>query len=139
MTGAQGEGTADKTLPRKQEAAIMALLSESTLQLAATAAGISESTLRRLLRDEHFAAAYREARRQAFGQAIGQLQHGARKAVATLLRVCDDVGAPAHAQVAAARAVLEMGQKWIETEEMEARLAAIEARLAQEGDRSGAA
>lgn len=50
-------------LSRKQEAAVAALLTESTLCRAAERARVGEVTLWRWLKEPGFKAAYREARR----------------------------------------------------------------------------
>ncbi len=54
--------------PKQEEAAISALLSEPTIEAAATRAGIGGSTLRRWLTEPEFKARYRAARRQVVGR-----------------------------------------------------------------------
>jgi hypothetical protein len=53
---------------RKKEQAIAALLTETNAKEAARAIGIGSATLLRWLKEPEFDAAYREARRAAFGQ-----------------------------------------------------------------------
>jgi transposase-like protein len=53
---------------RKKEEAIAALLTHRNIEEAAKAAGIGPNTLLRWLKVPEFQAAYREARRAAFGQ-----------------------------------------------------------------------
>ena len=53
-----------------------------------------------------FATAYREARRQAFGQSIARLQQASTAAVSTLLTVMIDPGSPASVRVRAPDSVL---------------------------------
>ena len=56
----------DQKLTAKQEKLLASLLSSPTVQQAAAAAGVSEPTAYRWLReDAAFDAAYRQARRQA--------------------------------------------------------------------------
>jgi hypothetical protein len=117
-------------LSRKREQAIAALLSASTLVEAAKAAGIGDRTLWRWLQDPHFQTAYRQARRDAVGQAIARLQQVASTAVDTLESVMKSSAARDSARVAAARAVLELGVRAIELEDLEARLTALEQHLA---------
>jgi len=73
-----------------------------------------------------FDAAYRAARRAAFGQSIARLQQASGAAVATLLKIMVDQNAPASSRVRAAESVLEHAGKAIEIEEIEARLTALE-------------
>jgi hypothetical protein len=70
---------------RKQEDAIAALLTQRNVEEAARAAGISVRTLLRWLKLPEFQTAYRQARRDAFGQATARLQQGAS---AARLRLC---------------------------------------------------
>lgn len=111
---------------RKFEAAIVALLAEPTIQAAAKAAGISYTSLWRWLQEPEFQEEYRKARRHALGQATAQLQQASSAAVKALKEIVEDTKAPSSSRVMAARAVLEMGFKGIELEDLEARLAAIE-------------
>jgi len=71
-------------LTAKQERAIIALLSASTIGAAAAAAGIGERTLFRWLSEPTFQDSYQQARRQAFDRAAGRLQVIATKAVDAL-------------------------------------------------------
>ena len=121
-------------LSRKQEALISALLLEPTLAEAAQAAGIGEVTAWRWLQDAAFQAAYREARREVVRHAITQVQRATGEAVETLRNVMQDADAPASARVSAAKAVLETAVKAVELEDLEARIAALEA--AQQGGAS---
>jgi hypothetical protein len=117
------------------EAAIIALLEQPTIPEAAKAAGVSYTSLWRWLQDPTFQAEYRNARRQALGQATSQLQQAAAAAVKALREIIEDVKAPSSSRVMAARTVLEMGLKAVELEDMEVRLAAIERTLNNETDR----
>jgi hypothetical protein len=115
-------------LPRRKEQAISALLLHATLSEAAAALAVDESTLRRWLReDTAFQTAYREARRAVVQQAIVQVQCATGEAVETLRSVMQDAEAPASARVSAAKAMLETAVKGIEIEDLEARIAALEA------------
>lgn len=115
-------------LSRKQEALISALLLAPTLADAARLAGIGEVTAWRWLKDPAFQTAYREARRAVVQQAITQVQRATGDAVETLRSVMQDTTAPASARVAAAKAVLETAFKAVEVEDLEARLAILEAQ-----------
>jgi molybdenum-dependent DNA-binding transcriptional regulator ModE len=111
---------------RRMEAAIVALLEQPSIPEAAKAAGISYTSLWRWLQDPEFQAEYRNARRQALGQATAQLQQASGAAVKALKQIIEDRESPSSARVMAARTILEMGLKAIELEEIEARLAAVE-------------
>ncbi len=116
-------------LGRKQELAIAALLRSPTIAGAAEQAGVSEATLFRWLQRPDFEEAYRRARQAAVDQAISQLQQATGQAVSTLQDVQADAEAPASSRVTAAKTVLEMALKLRESEELEARLAALEEQL----------
>jgi len=111
---------------RKQEEAIAALLSQRNIDEAARAAGIGVRTLLRWLKLPQFQTAYRQARREAFGQAIARLQQGTSAAATTLLKMIIDPSAPASVRVRAADSVLNHAAKAIEIEDIEARVAALE-------------
>src|SRR5215469_4739426 len=95
---------------RKKEQAIAALLTQRTTEDAARSVGIGSATLLRWLRDPEFDAAYRQARRAAFGQSIARLQQGASAAASTLLKVMVDASSPASCRLRAADSVLGHGQ-----------------------------
>ena len=63
-------------LGRKQEDAIAALFIQRNIEEAARPAGIGPRTLLRWLKLPEFQKVRREARRDAFGQAIARLQQG---------------------------------------------------------------
>jgi transposase-like protein len=111
---------------RKKEAAIIALLTQRSAEDAARAIGISSTTLLRWMKEPEFDAAYREARRAAFGQSIARLQQGAAAAATTLLKVMLDQGTPPATRVRAADSVLNHAAKAIELDDIEARLAELE-------------
>ena len=113
-------------LGRKKEEAILALLSQRNTEEAARAIGVTPRTLYRWLQEPDFSAAYREAKRSAFSQAIARLQTMTTAAVSTLGKVMVDQAAPAASRVRAASSVLDFAAKAIEIEDLEARLAALE-------------
>ena len=113
-------------LKPKQEAAIAALLSTRSVDEAARSVNVAAKTLYRWLKEPAFDAAYRQARRSAFGQTIGRLQQGSPTAVSLLLKVVVDGQAPASTRVRAAEIVLDKAAKAIELEDIEARLTELE-------------
>lgn len=113
-------------LGRKQEDAIAALLTQRNIEEAAHAAGIGARTLLRWLKLPEFQSAYRQARRDAFGQAVARLQQATSAAAATLLKIMVDPSTPASVRVRAADSVFNHSAKAIEIEDIEARVAALE-------------
>jgi hypothetical protein len=113
-------------LGRKQEEAIAALLTKRNVEEAAQAAGISPRTLMRWLKIAEFQKAYREARRQAFGQSIARLQQATSAAAATLMKIMVDPTAPASVRVRAADSIFNHSAKAIEIEDIEVRVAELE-------------
>jgi hypothetical protein len=94
--------------------------------VAARAAGIGTRTLLRWLKLPEFQNAYRQARREAFGQAIARLQQGTAAAATTLLKMMIDPSTPASVRVRAADSVFNHAAKAIEIEDIEARVTALE-------------
>jgi len=113
-------------LGRKQEQTIAALLTQRNLDEAAKTAGISMRTLMRWLKLLEFQAAYREARRTAYSQAVAKLQQGAAAAATTLLKVMVDQSTPASVKVRAAECVMNHSSKAIEVEDVEFRVSELE-------------
>jgi len=113
-------------MSRKWELAIAGLLQGSSIGDAAKLAGVSESSLFRWLRDESFRRAYQEARREAVGQAVAQLQRSCGRAVEGLVDVLDDGEASASAKVSASKTILELSLKSVEIEDLEKRISELE-------------
>src|SRR4051812_36613528 len=110
------------TLGRRQEDAIAALLTQRNIEEAAKAAGIGARTLMRWLKDPGFQKAYREARREAFGQSIARLQQGSAAAATTLLKLLIDTNTPASVRARVADSIFNHAAKAIEIEDIEARV-----------------
>ena len=115
---------------RKKEDAIAGLLTQRNIEEPAKVAGIGANTLLRWLKVPEFQTAYREARRAAFGQAVARLQQGTSAAATTLLKTMIDPATPASVRVRAAEAIFNHAAKAIEIEDIEARVAALEAATA---------
>jgi hypothetical protein len=111
---------------RKKEEAVAALLVQRNLEDAARAVGISPKTLLRWMKEPEFDAAYRAARRAAFGQSIARLQQGASAAATTLLKTMIDPNTPASVRVRAAECVMNQATKAIEIEDIEVRVTELE-------------
>jgi hypothetical protein len=113
---------------RKQDKAIIALLTEPTVEAAARAVDIAPATIWRWTQQPEFRAKLRDARRAVMEGAIGHLQQTATEAVEALRRnlTC---GTPS-VEVRAATAILDQAIKAIELFDMVERLERLEARLA---------
>jgi transposase-like protein len=116
---------------RKMEGAVAALLTQRNVEEAARAVGIGPATLLRWLKVPEFLAAYREARRAAFGQSIARLQQGTSAAATTLLKTLIDPATPASVRVRAAEAIFNHAAKAIEIEDIEARVAELEQSIGE--------
>jgi hypothetical protein len=119
---------------RKKEQAIAALLNHRTTEEAAKAVGIGVTTLFRWLNEPEFRAAYLKARREAVSQAIARIQQAAGAAGVTILKLMTDPNVPAAVRLRAAESVYDIAIKGIETEDIEARIAALE-RAAEESQK----
>jgi hypothetical protein len=116
-------------LSRKMEQAIAALLSQPSISVAAKKVGVGEKTLFRWLQLDEFQRAYKASRRRIVDQTITQIQSVMSEAVQALLNVMSDDAAPASAKVSAARALLDIGFKVVEIEDLESRIEKIEKNL----------
>jgi len=123
---------------RKKEEAIIALLTHRTTEEAARAVNVSTKTLLRWQKEPEFDAAYRAAKLAAFGQSVGRLHYFCSAAVSTLGKVMLDPTTPPATKVRAADSILDHTIKAIETEDILARVSALE-RAAEESnpDKSG--
>src|SRR5258708_9456007 len=120
---------------RKMEEAIAALLTQRNVEEAAHTAGIGSATLLRWLKVPEFQTAYRQARRAAFGQSIARLQQGTSAAATTLIKLLVDANTPPSVKARVADSIFNHASKAIEIEDIEARVAALEASVAaDQGD-----
>jgi transposase-like protein len=113
-------------LGRKQEEAIVALLSQRSVEEAARTVSVAPRTLYRWLKEREFDAAYRAARRSAYGQSIARLQQASAAAASTLLKIMIDQGSPPSCRLRAADSVLSHAAKAIEIEDLDARVSDLE-------------
>ena len=111
---------------RKMEDAIAALLSQRNVDEAARSAGIGTRTLLRWMKNPEFDAAFRAARRAAFGQTTARLQQGSSAAATILMKLMLDANTPASTRVRAAEIIVSHAGKAIEIEDIEARVSELE-------------
>ena len=119
-------GHGDK-LSQKQEAAVAALLVSGSIGRAAESVGLSERTLRRWLREPEFRAAYLEARRQVVDHSVTLLQSLSASAVHALGEAVRD--GRTGEKIKAARAILDLAIKGVETADLAEQLVALQAEL----------
>jgi hypothetical protein len=123
-------------LTRKQEDAIIALLSNPRIEDAARVASVGARTLMRWLKKPVFEKAYMKARRTAFRHSLARLQQMSGAAVSTLGKIMVDQGSPASTRVRAAECILNQGAKAIEIEDIDVRVSELE-RAAELAKSSG--
>ena len=119
----------------KKEQAILALVTARSTEEAAKSIGVSAKTLLRWQKLPEFERAYREVRVAGFRQSTGRLQQASSPAVTTLLKIMVDPAAPLAVKARCAYYILDQTKKAIETEEIEARVTALErANETSQGD-----
>jgi hypothetical protein len=114
---------------RKMEAAIIGLLTQKNLEEAARYAGVSVATLLRWQKLPEFKKAYRVAQRTVHGQSMARLHQATSAAVSTVLKIMLDPNTSAATKVKAAATILGLSSKSLEEEEIEVRLAELEAAM----------
>ena len=125
-------------LTRKQEQALVSLMRQPTLILAAQEVRVSERTLYRWLHDHPpFKSEYMKLRRQAVDDAVAQLQRASGNAVSVALCLMHDPGCPPSTRLAASRVVLELSIEMIKVELLEERIQALELALKERIGQSG--
>lgn len=128
---AEGRSSAAEGHGRKsaavREQAILALLSERTLERAAARSGVNERTLRRwLTEDAAFTAEYEAARRATFQAAVSRIASLTARAVEALEDLLGDTKHPA-VRLGAARTVAEIGMHQHDADTIVRKLEEIEA------------
>jgi hypothetical protein len=114
---------------RADEALLLALACGATAESAAAKAGVSLRTVRRRLADPAFRRRLQQQRGDLVQRTSGALTAAGPEALRTLLEL-QTPAHPAAVRLGAARAVLELGLKVRQAADLEARLAALEERLA---------
>jgi hypothetical protein len=120
----KGHGT---KFNRKMEAAIAAILTHKNLEEAAGAAGVSVATLLRWQKLPEFQKEFRKAKRAVHAQAMARLQQATGPAVSTVLRVMSDPQTPPATKMRAGQIVIELSLKFIDQEDILARIEQLEA------------
>jgi hypothetical protein len=128
----KSRGHGDKR-PRLRERFIMAVLNSPSVEAAAESVGVSRTTAWRWMKDQTVLERLREARRDAWGRAMAQLQEAGPEAVEALRRVLREAESEAP-RVSAAKAILELGLKAVEIADIEERLATLEKAIGRRSD-----
>lgn len=110
----------------KKELAITALLTANSVEQAAEMVGISDSSIYRWMKDRDFQKEYREARQACIVQAVSRLASLNMKAVNTIETLLDDELVPPHTKLLAAKTVLELSFKGMETLDLVLRIEELE-------------
>jgi hypothetical protein len=110
---------------RKQDEFIAALLTHSSVESAANAAGISRATGWRWLQRQDVLERLRQARQQAWSRAMAQLQEAGPEAVEALRKILREAKGEAP-RVSAARTILELGVRAVELVSIEERIGKLE-------------
>jgi transposase-like protein len=117
----QGRRSADDLL-------MLALACGATLENAARQAGISESTVRRRIKDPEFQRKITALRWDMVQRAVGMVTAAMAESVKTLV-VLQKETVPSSSRLGAARTMLEIGLKLREQNDLEQRLAALEEQV----------
>jgi hypothetical protein len=107
---------------------MLALACGATLENAARQAGVSESTVRRRVKDPEFQRKLQALRADMVQRTSGALTAAGTESVRTLLDLQKPTAPPA-VRLGAAKATWELGLKVRETAELEQRLAALEEQV----------
>ncbi len=114
-------------LTARQEAFIAALLTSPSVLAASKKAKIGEATAYRWLKEPHIQEAYQAAQQEVYQEGISALKGAARLAVNTLVSCLQCEETPVHVKVRAADIVLKQAIELHSIQELEARIAELEA------------
>ena len=127
------EAAGERGRSRGDERLLSELAAGSPVEQAAKAAGLSQRTVYRRLRDSGFQRRLRAARDELVTEALGELTGSAQDAVATLKRLLD--ASDDRVRLTAARTILEQLLRLRETVQLEQRLSALENQRERQGRR----
>lgn len=110
----------------RAERYLTALLTSKTQREAAAKAGITPRRLREIMRDPEFSAEYTRRKAEIVDDATRSIQGVYQKAITALEEVIDSEEATPRDKINAARAILEHGQQFTETNEVLTRIEDLE-------------
>jgi len=114
---------------RKDELIIAALISNSSLRAASVACGVSETQIRKRLRDVEFKERYSQERRELLRQNTTALQGHVSKAISVIAAVMNSKTANEQTKLNAAEAIIRNSLKLTEQTEILERLDKLEKSL----------
>jgi transposase len=114
---------------RREELAILHLLTSHSIEEAAERSRCSERTLRRWLQQPAFAAEFKKAKRILLDQAMDRLLRNADRCADTLVQLATNRKVTASARVRACVKVIELAVKTNAIAQVEERLSQVEAAL----------
>ncbi len=118
-----------KKLNGRQRKAIPFLLSSSSIEAAAKAAGIGERTIYRWLKDDMFVSQLRAAQDRAVDTAVSRLAGACAEAADVLVSISSDEEEKGSVRVSAARAILGNLSHLIETRDLQERLSNLQQQI----------
>ncbi len=110
---------------------LLALACGATAEGAARQAGVSESTVRRRLKDPDFVRKLNKLRAEMHLRVADQLTAASTEGVRTMVQLMKETNS-GTVRLGAARSVVELSTKVRETADLALRLAELEERLAQQ-------
>lgn len=116
---------------------MLALARGATVAEAGRSSGFSRPTVYRRLADPEVLKEVRATRRRMFGATVGRLVKSSSRAADVLEELLSADGSEGEAiKLRAARTVLELGRAWLEIEDLEARMTALERAIAKRDERT---
>jgi hypothetical protein len=122
----EGKRSADPKL-------LLALACGATAEVAARQAGVSESTVRRRLKDPEFVRKLHQLRAEMHLRVADQLTAASTEGVRTMVQLMKENNS-GTVRLGASRSVVELSTKVRETADLAIRLAELEKRIDEQGD-----
>jgi hypothetical protein len=116
----------------------LALACGATAEVAARQAGVSESTVRRRLKEPAFQAKLNKLRAEMHVRVADQLTAASTEGVRTMVQLMKETNS-GTVRLGAARSVVELSTKVRETADLAVRVAELEQRLAEQDEQRDAA
>lgn len=126
------DSTTDDGLDERDRVLVHELLTRRSVHDAALAAGCSDRTVFRRMREPAFQSALRRARAQALAASGTQLVGATSIATTALVDVCEDKDAPHAARVSAAREILSAAMRFVEGDDLREEIERIKAWRAEQ-------
>jgi hypothetical protein len=120
----EGKRSADPKL-------LLVLACGATVEVAARQVGVSESTVRRRLKEPEFQSKLHKLRADMHVRIADQLTAASTEGVRTMVQLMKETN-PGSVRLGAARSVVELSTKVRETADLAIRLAELEQRLAEQ-------